>query len=399
MHAPATAPVGEATAQRSRYRALDGVRGLAIVVVVIHNAGAVWGDRTGPALKVWALLSNAGWVGVQLFFALSGFLITRILLDNIHTPGALRSFYARRILRIVPLYYATLVFVFYITPHVAFLAPIADPGTQSHLWYWAYLSNWHAAFGGMAPAFPHIWSLAVEEQFYLVWPLALIALKPRGLAFACVAIAGVALIVRGVLHALYEPSIAEYAAYTITISRWDAIALGALVALLLRDERATAALAARLPVALGAIVAALVLVTGINRGLPAWGRITEILGMPLSAMASALVVLACVNETPLSGAAHRLQAAMRRALSAPWLAWAGKYSYGIYMFHLPVHIVLQRHIPASIAAAPSGNVRFAALITYVGCVFAVSSVLAVASWVLLEQPMLSLKRYFPMGRA
>ncbi|HKS06443.1 MAG TPA: acyltransferase [Gemmatimonadaceae bacterium] len=399
MHAEVTSSAGAPATDTARYRALDGVRGLAIVVVVIHNSGAVWGERNSAALKAWALFSNAGWIGVQLFFALSGFLITRILLENAGKPGALRSFYVRRFLRIVPLYYATLLFVFYVTPQVSFLSPIADPGTRSQFWYWAYLSNWLTPFGGMVPALPHIWSLAVEEQFYLLWPLALIALKPRRLAFTCVAIVGVAFVVRGVLHVLFPPAAAEYAAYTFTISRWDAIALGALVALLQRDARATFALTSRFHIVLGLAIATLFVTTLVNRGLPAWGRVTEIVGMPFSAIASALVVLACVSDADVRGSAATVRRALRRALSAKWLAWTGKFSYGIYMFHLPVHIVLQRHIPASLSTASSGNVRFVALLAYVGCVFVVSSALAVVSWFVLEQPMLSLKRYFPMARA
>jgi peptidoglycan/LPS O-acetylase OafA/YrhL len=86
-----------------RIDALDGIRALAIILVMIHNVGSVAGPSSGTALKLWGLLSNAGWIGVQLFFALSGFLITRILLRSAGTPGWMKSFYARRALRIVPL--------------------------------------------------------------------------------------------------------------------------------------------------------------------------------------------------------------------------------------------------------------------------------------------------------
>src|SRR5579872_5946528 len=146
---------------------LDAVRGLAILLVIVHNTNGKF-----PGLHLQTLFQN-GWAGVDLFFVLSGFLITRILLDSKQSGDALRNFYARRCLRIWPLYYALLFFMFVIVPVIrpsesaAIFAPRSSP-------WWAYpvflqtflIPSASGATGPLAVT----WSLAVEEQFYLIWP-------------------------------------------------------------------------------------------------------------------------------------------------------------------------------------------------------------------------------------
>src|SRR6185503_13518930 len=117
---------------------LDGLRGFAVLLVIIHNAGSVQGPRDGAVLKLWAVISNAGWVGVELFFALSGFLITTILIANRGTAGYFRNFYARRILRIMPLYYAFLIFIFFIAPRFTLFSSLAVTAPPHPVWFWSY---------------------------------------------------------------------------------------------------------------------------------------------------------------------------------------------------------------------------------------------------------------------
>src|SRR3982074_1503320 len=146
---------------------LDALRGLAVLLVLLHNTDVY------PSLHL-RLISGNGWMGVDLFFVLSGFLITEILLDTKQSEGYFRNFYARRCLRIWPLYYSVLLFMFVIVPilrpseaHTVFEA-------RSSPW-WAYpvfLQNFLIPIPTMATgALGVTWSLAVEEQFYLVWPL------------------------------------------------------------------------------------------------------------------------------------------------------------------------------------------------------------------------------------
>ena len=130
-------------------------------------------------------IAESGWAGVDLFLALSGFLITGILIDARGSPRFLRNFFARRILRIFPLYYVALV-VYY-----CFLQPIEEPGTPaaSPIWFFAYGSNILAAIYGWPSRFVgHFWSLAVEEQFYLLWPLLVLWLPARRLLIACMSL-------------------------------------------------------------------------------------------------------------------------------------------------------------------------------------------------------------------
>src|SRR5215469_16350920 len=144
---------------------LDALRGLAVIAVLIHN--------TGRDLYTGFLTRN-GWMGVDLFFVLSGFLITGILLDTKNSDGYFRNFYARRCLRIWPLYYCTLFFMFVVVPLVrpSEAHQIFEPRSMPWWSYFVYLQNFLVPSITRATGLLGVtWSLAVEEQFYLVWPL------------------------------------------------------------------------------------------------------------------------------------------------------------------------------------------------------------------------------------
>ena len=158
-------PITAASTRPTRHDpALDGVRGLAIALVVASHV-TTWPPAT------------QGWIGVDLFFVLSGFLITGILADSRNVIGRARAFYVRRALRILPLYYGVLVTLFVVIP---ILHPLHTQEYQTlareQWWYWTYLQNWriasaHSIDGGSLVWF---WSLAIEEQFYLIWPVTLV---------------------------------------------------------------------------------------------------------------------------------------------------------------------------------------------------------------------------------
>src|SRR5271163_4752017 len=150
-----------------RLRQLDAVRGFAVLVVFVHNIDIY------PSLHLGLIATN-GWMGVDLFFVLSGFLITGILLDTKKSNGYFSNFYARRCLRIWPLYYSVILFMFLIVP---LLRPSERQdifGPRSSPW-WAYLlflQNFLVSVPTKATGLLGVtWSLAVEEHFYLVWPL------------------------------------------------------------------------------------------------------------------------------------------------------------------------------------------------------------------------------------
>ena len=235
----ATDPSGNPAAVAKQFPAhlpaLDGLRALAVFVVVQHNLSLLHGDQ-GLLVHHLGNMLHRGWMGVQLFFVLSGFLITRILLDTQQSPSYYASFYSRRALRIFPLYYAVLIGLFLVLPALwqmpAALAEDAPASRQ--MWLWLYLSNWTGArgLGGGTPPVFHFWSLAVEEQFYLLWPLVVRHCTPHRLMQVCVGIVVAALLCRAVELVLGS---SPQAIYTSTLSRMDALALGAMVAAWLRS--------------------------------------------------------------------------------------------------------------------------------------------------------------------
>lgn len=379
----------------ARTASLDGLRGIAILLVIVHNAGSVEGTLDGVPLKLWAIVSNAGWVGVQLFFALSGFLITRILLESKGQAYWLRHFYLRRILRIVPLYYAYLIFVFYVVPHVASLQPLAGNLGISKAWYWLYLANWPTSHNGFNAALPHVWSLAVEEQFYLIWPLVIACASEWMLARVAIGTALVALVTRAGLHAMFPEPIAETAAYAWTISRADAIVVGAFVALSLRHVRSFTWIRDRANSTMVALTGGLVLSIAFQRGFPAGGMMADVVNKPLSSIVSALLVFYCVCGPLPPEQRGQFQRALRWILEKTWLRSIGKYSYAVYLLHMPVHACLREHFRFMLVDG-TANSRFAGHVIYTVLVFVVAFLLSLTTWTLIEHPFLSLKQYLPM---
>jgi peptidoglycan/LPS O-acetylase OafA/YrhL len=377
----------------ARTRSLDGIRGVAILLVLVHNVGSVAGQPTGLLVKLWAVVSNAGWIGVQLFFALSGFLITRILLESKGAGGWLRAFYTRRALRIAPLYYVVLAIIFFVAPLVPALHAIAVPSQRSQLWYWTYLSNWIGPFGGTPIALPHVWSLAVEEQFYIFWPLLVGVISERALVSVSALLFALAIVLRLGIDAAFPVHIADVAAYTWTVTRWDAIALGAIVAAWTRQPNRAALLQKRAMTALVTVTAAVAVVMVFGRGLSANGVLGHVASVPLTGLLGACLVAVCIQDSSTS----RARAVLVRALETPVLTTVGKYSYAVYVFHMPVHFLLQRFmLPYQNACTGAGCVGV--LATYTIAVLVVSMLLAFVSWRLLEAPILSLKRYVPTPR-
>lgn len=391
---PQTGETGERRRrERGRLPALDGLRGFAIVLVIVHNAGSIHGARDSIALKLWAVVSNAGWVGVQLFFALSGYLITTILLNSKDAPGYFRNFYARRALRIMPLYYVFLAFIFFVAPHFSLFDSLAVTTPPGKVWYWTYMSNWVAPFASMPPALVHLWSLAVEEQFYLLWPLVVAALIEVRLFLLCLAIVAGSVAVRLGLHVVLPDGAESAAAYTFTIARWDAIALGAAVAIALRNVRWRSAIVPHIGLLLALSFVFATAIIAVERGFPAQGLVTEGIGQPLAGIVSAILVLACiVGDT--DGAPRKTTTVVSRLMSVKPLRTIGKYSYAIYLFQTPVRLVLAPSFDGALSNGVAGS-RFVALIVFVTAVFLISFAIALVSWRILEAPVLSLRRHFP----
>ena len=162
--------------------ALDGIRGLAVLWVIAHNTTDQLGAPDSGPFHLLALLLNPGWIGVQIFFALSGFLITGGLLDTQKATNYLGSFYARRALRIMPLYFLVLFSLLVLMPALVEIPARLQSTVQHQSWLWLFVSNWApTGITGDFYGFGHFWSLAIEEQFYLLWPLVVFRQTPRRL--------------------------------------------------------------------------------------------------------------------------------------------------------------------------------------------------------------------------
>src|SRR5579871_234555 len=207
---------------------LDGIRAIAILMVVMMHILAP-DDQSSNALltvvpRVLIGLIGHGWLGVDLFFVLSGFLITGILLDTRESPHYLRNFYGRRALRIIPLYFLCIVVMacFY-------------PGNRPYfLLSLVFLANMAGLLGVSVPHGPGVfWSLAIEEHFYLIWPWLVRALSQRALAFACASI----IIAEPILRAVFVARGTDV--YNPSWFRFDGLASGALLAIWFRSSSAS----------------------------------------------------------------------------------------------------------------------------------------------------------------
>lgn len=201
---------------------LDGLRGVAILAVLLRHFGLSYPADT-PIDQAVSTLFLFGWSGVDLFFVLSGFLISGILIETRHATNYFASFWARRALRIVPVYFAFLTLWFLVLPQVApRLGLHANFGEEHWLPYWTWTAN---LFGGV-PQLGHLWSLSVEEQFYLAWPVVVWLLSNRSVARLCIVLAVVCPAIRVLLLSVpLEPSWPWE-----IFKRADSLALGALVA-------------------------------------------------------------------------------------------------------------------------------------------------------------------------
>ncbi len=361
---------------------LDGVRGLAILSVLLYHFSLP------PAVP--HVLSSAlwlGWSGVDLFFVLSGFLITGILLDTRSAGNYLSSFYARRALRIIPLY-LTFVFLYF-----AVALPLAHHwgywqkwDNSMQLWYWLHLSNWRSAFGNDALLLSHLWSLSVEEQFYLVWPMIVLFVRPSWLGYACLAMIAVPFALRlAYLDNSYGPEFL----YRLTPFRMDALAAGCLTAVIARNPAWRAATDAHIRLFILTALSLLLFVLFWTRSGSAYTPWMITLGYTSLAFAYACLVFSAYFY---SGSSHWLAIQLRR----PFLRTFGKYSYGIYVLHVPI-LYFQIRFFLNLSDRIPEYSRSALWILSIPLGVLLSFAASQASWHLLEKHCLRLKKYVEAG--
>jgi peptidoglycan/LPS O-acetylase OafA/YrhL len=368
-----------------RSSVLDGVRGVAILLVLFYHVVDFSGlEQSNLIDRALHSVGSAGWLGVDLFFVLSGFLITGILYEAKGSARYFTSFYGRRVLRIFPLYYGFLAFILVVAPLV--LAPdVAADLRAKQGWYWAYLSNVEVALHDWSePSYlGHFWSLAIEEQFYLIWPWIVLACDRRRLMLVCAGCFLIALAMRTTVPHAMEP----VAAYVLLPTRMDTLATGAFVALLMRGSDGREWLRRWAPVVLVVGVSWLGMLFLVRGGLDPGDRIVQTLGYSVIAISCGALIATAVQGTTFDW--------LQRALCAAPLLFFGKYSYGLYVVHQPIMVGLAEYglqvdvIPSLHGSALPGVLAFG-FASVALCIAA-----ALVTWHVWEAPFLSLKRHLP----
>ncbi len=362
--------------------ALDGVRGLAILLVfLVHFRLRIDASILDTLVdKVF----RAGWVGVDLFFVLSGFLITGILLDTRSDRRHFRNFYVRRVLRLFPVYYTTLAVLFILLPLTLRSAPaelLALVPFQG--WYWTYTVNvFQVLTHGQMSYFNtlHLWSLSVEEQFYIFWPLVVHMASPRGLVRICLAAIALAFGFR-----LVATGWNSWAAYVLTPARMDALAMGGCLAVLARDGRASA-LIRRSWGWLGALsLGGVMVIVALLRGYHEDDTLVLTVGYLLNAV---------VFGSLLAGILDRPNQALFRPFHWRWLQWVGRVSYGAYVYHLLLLLLTAPVKRAFMALPPLLGTQIPAQFAWLGLMSGITLTIAAVSYRWLELPFLKLKDRF-----
>jgi peptidoglycan/LPS O-acetylase OafA/YrhL len=385
---PSPSPEGEGTSlqpsnpdrevelPRGHLPALDAVRGLAIVAVTLYRFGGGAGGAASAVEHSW--LVDLGARGVDLFFVLSGFLITGILFDAKGKANYFRDFYARRALRIFPLYYAALAVTLFLLPLFGgSVAAAFQPAVENQAWLWLYGANVLQALRGEWCLGPlnHFWSLAIEEHFYLVWPLVIYCSSRRAAMWICGGVVCFSVAGRACWLASGGNDVA---AEVFTPLRMDGLALGSWLALVARAQGGLGWLKRYAPAALVAFGAAALATTVLERrfyGLPcsAWG---------CTCGALLVLIVAARQESLFGKLAH-----------SRVLRFFGKYSYGIYVFQLPLISIAAGFVSAQELANLLGSALVGHLV-YCALLFEATTAAAVVSWVFFENQWLALKRYF-----
>lgn len=374
----------------SHISALDGLRGLAVILVLVFHFS--WSFPDAGVLHTVRDYLWSGWIGVDLFFVLSGYLITRGLLkDSPFSIGKrLKLFWARRAFRIFPLYYIVVIVGTLVCLAIGAASEIPGPS------YWLYFQNYTLAFDPMPLRWTaHFWSLAIEEQFYFVWPLVvLLAGKRARLTVATVLFFGSVLLRTAFMvlgHKMHffgwdDEQLSKFA-YRATPLHMDGLLIGAILSMFDQDpDSRPATLFRKLRVPLFFASSAFLLLLMVwTRGFNNYDRRVLILGYPTLA-----VVFGCAISLAVSGWFPK---AIQKALSHGVLPACGKVSYGMYIFHwLLVIAVAPWQAEQNLALGTGAALGLALAVIVLGT--AAIYVIATLSYRFVESPFLRIKSRF-----
>jgi peptidoglycan/LPS O-acetylase OafA/YrhL len=373
---------------KGRILSLDGLRGLAILMVLVgHFNGEEVLKLHWPVIgPLFTKIALAGLTGVDLFFVLSGFLITGILVDSKGAAHYFRSFYARRFLRIFPLYYGVLFFVLWVCPLFIKFDPAAVSLSANQVWLWTYLTNFPGSgqwdSSGIIKL-GHFWSLAVEEHFYLVWPAVIFLFERRSLKRISILWALMSFSA-GLLSTFHSQSFWVLKWSTITHS--GGLALGAFCALAIRDNGGLERL---IPMA--------------RRGIYLWGGLFVILTLVPRRIFNSTTSDAMSSVSSLFFAslliltlAARPGSVVEKLFTNRMMTTFGKVSYGLYVYHGILRPVFERMFPRETLMTML-QLPFLGIIAYFFLATGVTFMISFLSWHLYEKQFLKLKRFFGYG--
>lgn len=357
--------------QPAHVKALDGIRGLAAMMVLLYHYGDL-SHSSSRIMQAIEFLKERGNSGVDVFFVLSGFLITGVLLDATSTSHRWRNFFARRALRLFPLYYGVwALLILYLFVHRL-------PWAPSNWAYLFYLGNFaHAQNRAIGPfVIGHFWSLAVEEQFYLLWPLIVWKINNvRRLTYVLVALCGISFLIKLAFILLHQDL--DWTHFLLP-TRMEGLATGSLCAIAVRRLLFSRSLAiARwvFPCSLLTLVG-IEIAAGLHR--PIFGNL---LWFQTMALASGSMLL--LSLEPGTWASSILGMAPLR--------FVGRYSYGTYVYMVLIHNWLGLHLKPITNRIPQETL---ANVVYLLACIAIIIAISMASFRFVEQPFLRLKRHF-----
>jgi peptidoglycan/LPS O-acetylase OafA/YrhL len=379
------AKTSEKEIRLKRVEQLDGIRGLAIAIsLAVHSAPLfVAGVVITRTIYAVNCLIMTGWLGVDIFFVLSGYLITGIILEDRTKPDFWTTFYTRRGFRILPafaaVFIAAILAAYFFFPEIPLSARFLLPPIF-------FLGNWTVLTNTEFPLLPQIWSLAIEEQFYFLWPQAAKRLSPVAIFKLAISLVIVCELSRIGLAMIHFDS---WALYKITPTRIDGLAIGATLAAgmtLPAVHRFLASYWRRIALLAACVLTvAFVLLPGhLTPHLPS----SQIVAIPAAVVLTAMLIYGSIESS--------LPNLLYQFFTNPVMTYLGRRSYALYLIQFPIAIeVRESRVHGYLAELQSGVVINILLIL---SVLAASLILAEISWRLIEAPAQSLRRLWMRNR-
>jgi peptidoglycan/LPS O-acetylase OafA/YrhL len=379
----------------NRLGALDGLRGVAVLAVIACHIQAFFPKQPTKWIeRLYYGFVAMGWSGVDLFFVLSGFLITRILLENKGSDRYFSSFYGRRILRIWPLYYGLCALAIIIIPaiHIDYFSRSSYFWTSDGdtFYYWVFLNNFYniLPIRQNTPFLLATWSLGIEEQFYLIWPLLIWRLGARAALRAILIVFVTTILLRNALY--FGGYASAETVYYMTFTHLDGIAIGSILSIAWVKRNNFSVLLQLFRLQLYVSAPLLLLISAYCSLYPSGlshislHPIMIAAGYTLCALTFSGLLLNCIDRDNV----------VTNLFNLSVLRSCGRYSYAMYLFHFPILffvVILIRRLGADsgrwfqILIGPTVAIT-GLFVTYLA---------AALSWHALERRVLALKRFLP----